>query len=90
MCCGNNTLPKSFQTRVLPGKVVPDRAAPKPGPAARSAPAASRFTYTGNTALTVVSPITGKRYRFERSGARAEVDPRDRSWMSFVPNLKAV
>jgi hypothetical protein len=33
------------------------------------------FTYTGNTGLTVVSPISGKRYRFEQPGAKLVVDP---------------
>ncbi len=94
MCCGNNTLPKSYmQTRILPGRVVPAWTTPKPATASASAtrtPAPEpKFVYTGNSGLTVVSPITNKRYRFERAGARVEVDPRDRSWMNFVPNLKA-
>jgi len=45
------------------------------------------FEYVGATALTIVSPFTGKTYRFEKPGARAEVDLRDRSWMAFVPSL---
>lgn len=46
------------------------------------------FEYGGATALTVVSPLTGKTYRFARPGAHVEVDPRDRSWVTFVPSLK--
>ncbi|MGA2728601.1 MAG: hypothetical protein ABSE96_12375 [Terracidiphilus sp.] len=46
------------------------------------------FEYTGATALTVVSPLTGRKYRFERPGARMSVDPMDRSWIAFVPHLK--
>jgi hypothetical protein len=45
------------------------------------------FEYVGATALTVVSPITRKTYRFERTGARVEVDARDLSWVAFVSNL---
>ena len=89
MCCRSNTLPPSFQPR-LPGKVVPAPRTAKPATAARSALSRSRFVYTGNTGLTVVSPITGRRYRFERTGVQTDVDPRDRSWMSFVPNLRSV
>ncbi len=48
------------------------------------------FEYVGVTALTVVSPVTRKTYRFERPGARVEVDVRDRSWVAFVPNLLRV
>jgi hypothetical protein len=48
------------------------------------------FEYVGVTALTVVSPVTRKTYRFERPGARVEVDMRDRSWVAFVPNLVSV
>ena len=48
------------------------------------------FEYVGITALTVVSPVTRKTYRFERPGARVEVDVRDRSWVAFVPNLVPV
>ncbi len=46
------------------------------------------FEYVGKTGLTVVSPMTGRRYRFERPGAVLEIDPRDRPWMSFVPQLR--
>jgi hypothetical protein len=48
------------------------------------------FEYVGDTALTVVSPITRKTYRFEKTGARLMVDNRDRSWVAFVPNLVRV
>ena len=48
------------------------------------------FEYVGDTALTVVSPITRKTYRFEKTGVRLIVDIRDRSWVAFVPNLVRV
>ncbi|HWF03266.1 MAG TPA: hypothetical protein VHA06_06240 [Candidatus Angelobacter sp.] len=50
----------------------------------------AHFEYTGKTALTVVSPATGKHYRFAKPGARLEVDMRDRAWLTFVPNLKSI
>ena len=50
-------------------------------------PATPVFEYVGATALTVVSPITRKTYRFDKPGARIEVDLRDRSWIAFVPSL---
>jgi hypothetical protein len=89
MCCGNNLLPKSFTSnRTVPGSAV-QRSTPAGSPVkARSVAPGPTFTYRGSTALTVVSPVTGKRYRFEAYGAQLQVDARDRSWMSFVPNLK--
>jgi hypothetical protein len=51
---------------------------------------APKFEYVGKTAMTVVGPMTGKRYRFSRPGEQLEVDVRDRSWIAFVPNLKRV
>jgi hypothetical protein len=46
------------------------------------------FEYVGRTGLTVIGSTTGKQYRFERTGARLEVDLRDRFAMSAVPNLR--
>jgi len=42
----------------------------------------------GRTGLTVVSPVTGKRYRFDAPGATVAVDPRDKSMLLNVPNLR--
>jgi len=46
------------------------------------------FEYVGRIGLTVIGPATGKSYRFERSGARVEIDLRDRPGLSVVPNLR--
>ncbi len=46
------------------------------------------FEYVGRTGLTVIGSATGKQYRFERAGARLEVDLRDRFAMTAVPNLR--
>jgi hypothetical protein len=48
------------------------------------------FEYTGRTALTVVSPVTGNRYQFDRTGTRLAVDPRDSRWLLSVPNLNMI
>jgi hypothetical protein len=65
----------------------------EPAPSSRfSQPAVSRtlvyFEYTGQTGLTAVGPITGKRYRFDRPGAALAVDGRDAPSLSAVPNLR--
>lgn len=48
------------------------------------------FEYIGKTGLTVLGPITGKHYRFDRPGARVAVDPRDRPSLAAVPRLRQV
>jgi hypothetical protein len=48
------------------------------------------FEYVGRTGLTVVGPVTGRRYRFERPGARLEVDLKDRRSIAAVPHLRQI
>jgi hypothetical protein len=47
------------------------------------------FEYVGATALTVIGPASGLRYRFDRPGARLAIDPRDRIALEAVPLLRA-
>ena len=57
-------------------------------------PTAYRFTiwfqYVGGTALTVIGPVSGRRYRFTKPGVRLAVDPRDRPSLAKVPRLREV
>lgn len=48
------------------------------------------FEYIGPTGLTVVGSATNKKYRFERTGSRVEIDLRDRPSLAQVPNLREV
>jgi hypothetical protein len=48
------------------------------------------FEYIGRSAMTVIGPVSGRRYRFEHSGARLPIDPRDRPGLARVPNLRQV
>jgi hypothetical protein len=48
------------------------------------------FEYVGQTRMTVIGGATGRRYRFDRPGARVTVDPRDRPSLAAVPNLRLV
>ena len=90
MCCGSpqrsiatggQRLTRSSAMKSQPNKSVQMQA---------THTARSLFEYVGATALTVVSPLTRRIYRFEQSGSRVEVDARDRSWVAFVPNLARV
>ncbi len=60
------------------------------GPAPRKLQFSVEFEYLGNTGLTVQGPVTGRRYRFPRPGAVAEVDLRDRVSLARVPKLRQV
>jgi len=48
------------------------------------------FQYTGKTRLTVIGPITRKRYDFDRTGARVTVDRLDSNSIATVATLKRV
>jgi hypothetical protein len=40
--------------------------------------------------MTVTGAATGRTYRFDRPGARAEVDPRDQESVARVPHLRRI
>ena len=46
------------------------------------------FEYTGQTAMTVIGPVSGQRYEFVKPGAVIAVDVRDRRFFAAIPNLK--
>jgi hypothetical protein len=69
-------------------RLGPIMSPPAPGPAARRF--AIEFEYAGPTALTVTGPVSGRRYRFDRPGARLAIDPRDRPSLARVPKLREV
>ena len=48
------------------------------------------FEYVGRTGLTVIGLGSGRRYRFDRHGARLEVDLKDRASLAGVPQLRQV
>ena len=83
MCCGRDRA----QLRVTskppgPGAANPvNRKAPQPGVS---------FVYLGNTGMTVTGPVSGAQYRFDRPGARVEIDPRDRVLLASLRQLRQV
>lgn len=92
MCCGKGrqqvtaTGPMpSGNGRVHSGSMATRLVAP---PIARSSTAILSYQYVGRTGLTVVSPATGRQYRFDRPGSVVQVDARDRQWIERVPNVK--
>jgi hypothetical protein len=83
-CCGQKRqqLRETNARRSEPGQPA------GPGQSAQSA--TFYFEYVGRTGLTVVGPITGRRYRFGRAGARVTVDGRDAMSLAAVPKLRQV
>jgi hypothetical protein len=82
MCCGRNRT--QLMTAVVPKVRLATAVAPHKTPSTVS------FVYTGNTALTVAGPISGTQYRFDRPGARVEVDWRDRILLASVRQLQQI
>lgn len=94
-CCGK--MRASFQTTTQTMQAnEASRSAPSRESANNASPLRSvdvvttYFEYTGSTGLTVQGPITGKRYRFSRPGARVGVDSRDAPSVAGAPNLNRV
>ena len=46
------------------------------------------FQYIGKTRLTVIGPVSRRRYDFDRTGSRLAVDARDSASLATVPTLK--
>lgn len=83
-CCGK-------MRQQLTGAVSPTRTEPKVVGQGRSdVQFAIAFEYTGQTGLSVLGAVSGRRYRFDGPGARVVVDPRDRPSLVKVPKLRQV
>jgi hypothetical protein len=79
MCCGQSRSRVATSGRA----VSPMR---KPAPSTSGA----LYEYTGKTGMTVIGPISGARYRFDRPGARLQIDGRDVLSIRSLPNLRRV
>lgn len=79
-------------SRRTPARPLAHGAALPPAPALPLTGAARHkplFEYVGASALTVIGPASGLRYRFDRPGARLAVDPRDSVALQAIPLLRA-
>ena len=82
MCCGK----KRMQLRMAAAR--PPGASLHAG--SQQAERAVSFVYVGTTGLTVRGPVSGREYRFDRPGARVEVDPGDRILLASLRQLRQV
>ena len=78
MCCGQGRRVAASGKMAAPMR--------KPAPATSGA----LYEYTGKTGMTVLGPISGARYRFDRPGARLQIDGRDVLSIRSLPNLRRV
>lgn len=86
-CCGGSrrTVAATSGARVSPALHTPSDG----GARVKRLPHAY-FQYSGRTALTVVGPVSGRRYRFSGPGQVVAVDPADRRALASVPHLRQV
>jgi hypothetical protein len=84
MCCGSSRAAHSQAVANSSARAVVGAAL------GRSPNYVAYFEYTGKTAMTVVGPVSGVRYRFPATGARLAVDLRDRASLAAVRGLVQV
>lgn len=88
-CCGKTLRPAEVgdaPARPGPSGVRPPAAM---SPARQEVVRASaRFEHTTASGLTVVGPVTGRRYYFAGRGAAVDVDERDAPSLAAVPGLR--
>lgn len=80
-CCGQNRqrLSNLDSRRQLLG--------PSPAQKRTSPRSLVYFEYVGKTGLTVIGPITGRKYRFPQPGAKIAVDSNDAPLLTTIPRL---
>lgn len=83
-CCGKSQVKKPADAAVR-GKTPPEAARHK-GMVYFDV----LFEYSGARGITVVGPVSGRRYHFAAAGARVRIDPRDRRSLTAVPHLRQI
>jgi hypothetical protein len=89
MCCGRQRQAWNERPASPAPPTRPVGSVPAPGHA-RTLRDVAQFEYVGDTALTVMGPVSGTRYRFAQRGAVVAVDLRDRRAVAAVPHLREV
>ncbi len=84
-CCGGKRRQFPAATRSIPTRTSPTASTRQTAP---SITEEVMFEYTGQTALTVRGPLTGRSYRFAYPGAQVFVDKREAAALTAVPHLR--
>jgi hypothetical protein len=87
-CCGQRR--QQMRSPAIPVRQVNNPAKPAGFSQSLAQKQGAVFQYVGKKAITAVSPISGRQYRFGYPGAVVQVDPRDRASLAAIPNLRAV
>lgn len=82
MCCGKN--------RMQQRTVTPNTPRAEVSSGGRQGRQTVSFVNVGNTGVIVRGPVSRLEYRFDRPGARVEVDPRDRVLLASIRQLRQV
>ena len=83
MCCGSKRVQMrtiSPSSQALPIRRSPVTAAQPPVP----------FVNIGRTELTVIGPVSGRRYHFDHIGSPVQVDAKDRPMLLRLRQLRQV
>lgn len=91
-CCGkgrNALTPKTKSTAAMKSRheQVASEAAPR-AVSVQGTQLGTTFQYIGSTGLTVRGPVSGKTYRFARTGSSVVVDERDAPHFDGIPSLR--
>ena len=87
MCCGNKRTQASQTTQT---QLASKSEAEPPAQPQRESDSQIRFQYLGPTGLTLVGPVSYKRYRFDHPEAIVVIDPRDKRALAGVSVLRQV
>jgi hypothetical protein len=88
-CCGKGRVVLQIsRSGAQPAERTP--VAPTPARQALHPQNTLLFQYIGKSGMTVLGPITGRRYRFGQPGVIVSVDPRDAPAMGGVPHLQRI
>jgi hypothetical protein len=87
-CCGQKR--EQMRSQTIPVRQANEPAKPVGFAQVPTLERGIPFQYVGKTALTAVSPTSGRQYRFGHPGAIVEVDPRDRASLANIPSLRQI
>ncbi|HEX3138925.1 MAG TPA: hypothetical protein VHQ87_02660 [Rhizobacter sp.] len=89
MCCGSN---RAAARAAVMAQAAQASQVPAPAAAGGAANAVSviMFEYLGHGDAVIRGPVSGRVYRFARSGERQQVDARDRPGLAAMPVLRWV
>jgi hypothetical protein len=75
-------------------KTASPQAKPKASSSSIAKPAAppvvASVRYTGPASVVTVGPVSGRQYRFSRTGATVQIDARDKAALMRIPHLRQV